>query len=321
MSSSKNPDGPVVGMGLVNKDFVASVAAWERDRKVSATAYFEQVGGPVPVALTAIARLGTKSRIAFVGMVGADRDGDDLARLLSAQGVDASLLTRASVEAGAITSRSLVLLDERDGSRTLANYSGNLPPLRRFSPEQETLLASARLVHLDGRDLDACLRAAEIVRASGGLVSLDLGTMRPGREALHAQCDILLASRGGGAGAFPDIANAPEEQAARFLEQGAQIAGVTLAHEGVVIAAREISGGRPVRLRPFRVAKVTDTCGAGDTFHGAFLWAFLQGWEPVACADWAQAAVALRITRLGNQAGLPTRAEVAAFLASNPPRG
>ena len=45
----------VVGLGLVNKDFVAQVPAWERDQKAVASAYFEQVGGPVPVAMRKIA--------------------------------------------------------------------------------------------------------------------------------------------------------------------------------------------------------------------------------------------------------------------------
>src|SRR5690349_17671529 len=83
---------PVVGLGLINKDFVAVVPSWERDEKVNATAYFEQVGGPVPVALMAMARLGMATPPFFLGVVGADRDGGDLTGLLQADGVDASYL-------------------------------------------------------------------------------------------------------------------------------------------------------------------------------------------------------------------------------------
>ena len=59
---------------------------------------------------------------------------------------------------------------------------------------------------------------------------------------------------------------------------------------------------------------------AGDLFHGAFLWAYLSGRDPHGAGDFAQAAVALRITGLGNRAGLPTRAGVDAFLSSAPAR-
>ncbi len=310
--NQENDSRPVVGFGLVNKDFVASVPAWERDQKTSATAYFEQAGGPVPVALTAIARLGMAQPVSFVGLLGDDNDGGDIARWLAEDGVDTSHLTRAT---GMMSSKSLVLLDERDGSRTLANYAAHLPPMT-FTPEQEALLTRARLLHLDGRDLPAAERAAEIVKASGGTVSLDLGTWRPGRERLLSLCDIVLASRKGARGAFPEAAT-PEEQARRFLDLGASVAGVTLAQEGVVIGARD---SETMRLPAFAVSGIVDTCGAGDTFHGALLWAYLQGWGPAAAADFAQAAVAVRITRLGNRAGLPTRAEVEAFLASAPRR-
>lgn len=320
---TKRGDGPVVGLGLVNKDFVASVPSWERDGKVAASAYFEQVGGPVPVALAALARLeGGPGNVSLLGVLGDDRDGDDLLGWLAAGGVDGSLVTRAPATS---TSRSLVLLDERDGTRTVANWAGGLPPLTPFTPEQEALLARAGLLHLDGRDLDASLRAAEIVRGvsvacgAGGVVSLDLGTMRPGGERLLPLCDIVIASRKGGSGAFPDAvrggpqaADSPAEQVRRFLDLGAEIAGVTLGHEGVVIGER--GGGEPVHLPAFVVERVVDTCGAGDAFHGAFLAAHRAGRGPIEAAGFAQAAVAVRIARRGNQAGLPTRAEVEAFM-------
>lgn len=305
-------DRPVVGVGLVNKDFVASVPSWERDAKVSASAYLEQVGGPVPVALAALARLGTDTPISLLGVIGDDHDGAEITHWLGTDRIDTGFLTRA---AGVRTSRSLVLLDERDGTRTVANYASHLPVLT-FTPQQEALLARSRLVHLDGRDLDASLRAAEITRAGGGTVSLDLGTMRPGCERLLPLCHIILASRKGAQGAFPDI-KSPDEQAHRFCALGAKIAGVTLAGDGVVVAT---PGKEPRHLRAFAVSPVRDTCGAGDAFHGAFLWAYLQEWDPVRSADWAQAAVAVRITRLGNRAGLPSRADIEAFLASSPPR-
>lgn len=303
----------VVGFGLVNKDYVAFVPAWERDQKTTATHYFEQVGGPVPVALQTIARLGTTRPVSLLGVVGDDRDGEDIAQLLGETGVQAGLVTRAAP--GVMTGKSLVILDARDGSRTLASVASHLPPMT-FTAEQEAWLSRAALLHLDGRDLEASLRAAEIVKGRGGIVSLDLGTMRPDRERLFPWCDIILASRRGGAGAFP-AATTPTEQVRRFLDAGARIAGVTLAAGGVVIGER--GSGEPVPLPAYSVANVVDTCGAGDTFHGAFLWAHLRGESAVACANFAQAATAVRITRRGNQAGLPRLDEVTTLLVSAPP--
>jgi sugar/nucleoside kinase (ribokinase family) len=304
------PSSPVIGYGLINKDYLAVVPAWERDQKAEATHFIEQVGGPVPVALMTMARLGC-ANIEFLGTVGEDRDGEHLCALLQEEGV----FLEAFYLPNGPTSKSLVLLDARDGSRTLANFTADETSVSPWPADRRGLLSAACLLHLDGRDLAAALEAARIVREAGGTVSLDLGTMRPGREELVALCHIVLASRKGGAGAFPDVADDPAEQVRRFLALGPEIAGITLGAEGVVIGWR---GQEPVHLPPYPIERVVDTCGAGDVFHGAFLWAHLDGRDPIACAHFAQAAAALRIQHLGNHAGIPTRHAAESFLQSHP---
>jgi sulfofructose kinase len=303
----------ITGLGLINQDLLAVVPHWERDTKVSATHYFEQVGGPVPVAMTAIARLGTSMQVSFLGIIGDDTAGEKVSEALTRQGVQGHFCQIP----GLMTSRSLVFLHSGDGSRTLANYAENLPSLV-FTPEQESVLEQTELLHIDGRDLEATMRAVERVKANNGMVSLDLGTMRPGREALLMQCDIILASQKGGAGAFPEHPNDPLAQVRLFRERyGASIAGVTLAEKGLALACDDTPEG--VYLPAFPVEKVLDTCGAGDTFHGAYLWAFANHLSPIQSAFFAQAAVALRIQQYGNEAGLPTASEVHDFLARSKP--
>jgi ribokinase len=296
------------GLGLINADFVAVVPAWERDEKVRAVHYFEQVGGPVPVALQTIARLGDDA-CAFLGVVGDDRIGDDLGRALTESGVTPHLQRAAAVA----TSRSLVLVDARDAARTVANYAEALPG-RTLSAADEALLAGSPFLHIDGRDLSACRRAAESVRAAGGRVSLDLGTMRLGTETLFPLCDIVVASKKGAAGAFPQVADDPIAQVLGFLERGVTVAGVTLAEEGIVVGDQS---GALWHLPAFPVAAPVDTCGAGDVFHGAFLWAFAQGRPLEEAAQLAQAAAALRIGAYGNAAGIPTRDALERFVQEN----
>jgi sulfofructose kinase len=59
---------------------------------------------------------------------------------------------------------------------------------------------------------------------------------------------------------------------------------------------------------------VTDTTGAGDAFHGAFALMLTLGHPARECARLACGVAALKCTRLGSRAGLPTRAELEAFL-------
>jgi sugar/nucleoside kinase (ribokinase family) len=60
--------------------------------------------------------------------------------------------------------------------------------------------------------------------------------------------------------------------------------------------------------------RVIDTSGAGDVLHGAYIYSYLAhpGWKWEAHLDFAQAAAAYKIQRLGNEAGLPTLADVEA---------
>jgi sugar/nucleoside kinase (ribokinase family) len=303
--------GIIVGLGLVNKDCVAQVPSWEHDEKTTATAYLEQTGGPVPVALATVARLGCDIRPLLISVIGGDRDGDEIVTWLTEDGLDTSLLQRESAETA--TSKSLVIVDSRDASRTLVNVASHLPSIWITENHREQL-EEASLLHLDGRDLPASLAAAQIVKSNGGIVSLDLGTMRPGTEELFPLCDIVLASKKGGTGAFPAVADSPEDQVRSFLDLGIAIAGVTLGKNGVMIGFRDDTGMTIRKLPAISAPDAVDSCGAGDVFHGAFLWAYLQQQDPLECAQFAQAAASLRIRRLGNRAGIPTLAEVEALL-------
>jgi sulfofructose kinase len=100
------------------------------------------------------------------------------------------------------------------------------------------------------------------------------------------------------------------ERLASVLRLGPRYAGVTLGAQGYLWRhGRELS-----RLPAFQVA-VTDTTGAGDAFHGALSLLLAEGRPLAECARAASAVAALKCTRLGSRSGLPSRAELAAFLA------
>jgi sulfofructose kinase len=67
-------------------------------------------------------------------------------------------------------------------------------------------------------------------------------------------------------------------------------------------------------LPAFPVA-VVETLGAGDTFHGAYALALAEGFLIEDAIRFAAAAAALRCTRSGGRAALPSRQEVLALLA------
>ena len=61
--------------------------------------------------------------------------------------------------------------------------------------------------------------------------------------------------------------------------------------------------------------EAVDTLGAGDVFHGAYVYSYLanpgKSWHDH--FDFARAASTFKIQRLGNEAGLPTLADIDAL--------
>ena len=57
-----------------------------------------------------------------------------------------------------------------------------------------------------------------------------------------------------------------------------------------------------------------DTTGAGDVFHGAFLYALLQGWRVGRCLRFANAAGALSCTQYGARGGIPPLEKVTSMV-------
>ena len=72
-------------------------------------------------------------------------------------------------------------------------------------------------------------------------------------------------------------------------------------------------GENSFELPAFKV-NVVDTTGAGDVFHGAFDYAYLQGWDVKKCARFASGASAIKCTRPGGRAGIPDLLTLTRFL-------
>jgi ribokinase len=124
---------------------------------------------------------------------------------------------------------------------------------------------------------------------------------------------------GRAAGPRPDVANPPEAAAAE-----------TPAGEGgeapkPVVAVAPDEGGPPGATRagdlriwevPAAMVATVDTTGAGDAFCGALAAALAEGRPLAQAVTRAVAAGALATTRVGAREGMPTAAELEAFLAS-----
>ncbi|XIA63543.1 PfkB family carbohydrate kinase [Bradyrhizobium sp. TZ2] len=89
---------------------------------------------------------------------------------------------------------------------------------------------------------------------------------------------------------------------------GCSIAAVTRGANGVSWRANDVVGHQPA----FAVDAI-DTTGAGDVFHGAYAFAVGAGLVADDAMSFAAAAAALKCTRPGGRAGIPTLEDCLAF--------
>jgi 5-dehydro-2-deoxygluconokinase len=103
----------------------------------------------------------------------------------------------------------------------------------------------------------------------------------------------------------------PEEAARRLLERGVEIALVKKGADGVLVATAE-------GMATVAAQRVEVVCGlgAGDAFGGALIHGLLSGWDPVRCAEYANAAGAIVASRLACADAMPTIDELEAMVSS-----
>jgi sugar/nucleoside kinase (ribokinase family) len=292
----------VVGLGINVIDYLFRIPRFpEPDTKSDALAVSVQGGGLTATAMVACARLGLRTR--YIGKFGSDQIGRVAREELAAEGLELG----AAVQATDAPNRlCFVMVEEGSGHRTIIRHRDTRIWLRPAELARATLCAG-RVLHLDGYEGDAALQAARWARAADIPVSLDAEEPTEGREALLAVTDILIVGlRFGSALTGRTEPGAVLDGLARL---GPRCVGLTLGEHGSLLA----HGGRVVEAAGYAVP-VVDTTGAGDVFHGAFLYGVLRGWDAGDILRFANAVAALKCTQLGGRTGIPRVAEVRAFL-------
>jgi sugar/nucleoside kinase (ribokinase family) len=166
------------------------------------------------------------------------------------------------------------------------------------------------VLHLDAHDPPACARLAKAARESGTIVSADIDNVYEGLPELLPLIDIMIGSK-----EFPHRVTgiADERQAlielhARF---GCAIVGMTIGAAGAVVYCE----GEFIESRGFVApGGCKDTTGAGDAFHGGFLYGFLTGEDLETSLQFSNAVAAMKCSALGARTALPTQPELVSFL-------
>lgn len=282
----------VIGLGQASFDFLGHLSRYpQEDQKSQLNELVTGCGGPAATAMVTLSRLGVPT--SFIGTVGDDRFGLEIIRFLETQKVDVSFLRSIP----GCTSQLAFIAVASVGSRTIFWHPGSASP-----PEPSEIDLSpftcARVLHLDGLKIEASIAAAQQAKSMGMTVVLDAGTFRERTSHLLPLVDILIASE---RFAEPLVGNASESEALKALAAfGSAQVVITQGARGSV----GYDGSEIIYQQAFNVNAV-DTTGAGDVYHGAYIYRFLEGADIAGCMEFASAAAAYKCTVSGNLKGVP----------------
>lgn len=297
------PEFDVVGVGLNATDTVIVVSRFPAYAgKEPFEDEFLSPGGQVASAMVTCARLGL--RVKYIGTVGDDERGRIQMESLQGSGIN---IDHVQVRQGMANQSAYIVIDRTTGERTVF---WRRPEGLRLGPAEitEEMIASARLLHIDGHDTPAVEKAAQIARRNRIPVTVDVDTIYHGFDRVLPFCDYLVTSS-----EFParwTNQNDPFQALSTIQDEyGMRVAGMTLGAYGC-LALHE---GK-FYYSPAYVVNCADTTGAGDIFHGAFCYAVLEGMSLQGTLDFSNAMAALNCTALGARGGVATRVEAEALM-------
>jgi 2-dehydro-3-deoxygluconokinase len=322
----------VVTLGECLVAFVADDAG-----PLSEAATFRRfVAGAEANLAVGLSRLGHE--VAFIGRVGADGFGEVIARRLRGEGVDTTQLT---TDPDAPT--ALMFRERRNLGPAQVIYARRGSAGSRLAAADVERAADSgtfdaiEWLHLTGITpaLSPGARAAtetavRLARQRGASVSLDLNLRRklwsdeeaaPVLRDIATRADVVLGSPDelavlddtAGQAASAD----PADLARRALVLGPMMVVAKLGADGSLAVARD-DPERTVTVPAIPIPVVTDPVGAGDAFCAGFIDARLSGADLPQALRAGNACGAAAAATLGDQTGLPSRAELEALLAAGP---
>lgn len=293
----------VIGLGQACVDYLGMVPSYpQEDAKVELVDLFIRCGGPASTALVTLSRLGILT--SFLGSISNDPFGVKIIDNLKHEKVDVSLL---KITPGYTSQFAFIVVTKKGGKRTILWHRGSVPHLRAEDVDLRCF-PNARILHVDSLMIEAAVEAAKQAKAIGMSVVMDGGTMRQGTKELVGLVDILIASE---TFATPLVSTEASYEAALYAlrDLGPKQVVITLGPDGSI----GLNEQGLVRQEAFPV-KAVDTTGAGDVYHGAYIYGILQGWEMSECMRVAAATAALKCKGIGAQSGIPDLEAIKRFM-------
>jgi len=293
----------IVGIGANVCDTLFTVPNYPtEDTKMRADSMKLSGGGPCATGLVAASKLG--GECAYIGNLTDDNAGKFLIEDMKRYNVSTEFV---NVISGCTSFSSCIWLSEDSAARTCVFYKGDIPALK-LDDKQKKAIADAKILMIDGNEMDAAEEACKFANENGTKVLYDAGGLYVGVERLLPLTDILIPSE---EFALGHTGAETAEDAAKILfeKYSPEIVVITQGKKGGIIF-----DGKEVKEYPAFLVDAVDSNGSGDVFHGAFAFAMDMGYNYYDACVFSSAVSALKCTKIGAREGVPSLAEVKEFL-------
>ena len=298
----KNRPFQVVGLGRNAVDWICVLPNFPKNGgKIRMKDIHKSGGGEIATATALCAQYGMTVR--YVGRLGDDEIGQFSLMDLKREPMDISCV---DIVTGASSQIGVILVDGVTGERTVL-WDVDPALLYQEGELKRNSIIEGQLLHVDGHDLQACLQAAKWAKEAQMKISLDIDKMQPGCEKLLELSDFVLATS-----EFICEVSGEKDWRKGLLAMGhlrLDVLGVTLGGRGAAV----LHGGKIIEF-PGLLVDVVDTTGAGDIFHGAFIYALFQEKSLNFCFRFANVAAGLACRHFGARPGIVPLKEVIAHL-------
>ncbi len=199
----------------------------------------------------------------------------------------------------------MVLSDGETKGRSIIYHRGTVRNLSLEDLDRDYITAG-KYLHL-AQVTPVTRQAAIWTKEKGNIVVFDADGFNEEIREMFPLIDVFIGSEFCYRGLFND--DNYEANCRKIMEKGPSIVVFTFGERGCIGMDSQGFFEEPAFTVP-----VKDTTGAGDVYHGAFIYGLLQGWSTRKTARFANAVSAIKCTRIGGRAGIPTLSMVEKFM-------
>ena len=255
-------------------------------------------GGPASNAAYLLGKWGIETVIATT--IGSDDFGTKIKKFQDIKVNTEYIETNYEKE----TSFSFILINKKNGSRTVFNVATEHPALKKlnydFTPD---------IIFTDGHDYGATQNA--ISKYQNAISVIDAGRVTPELLELCKYIKYIVCSKG-----FAETVtgmkfdfNNPQSLVNVYTKLQDKYPNsnltITLEEHGCLYTS-----GNEIKIMPGLKLTPVDTTGAGDIFHGAFTYGLANGFDMDKIVTFANIAAGLSVTKMGSRLSIPTLSEV-----------